>query len=267
MQGHVRDISESTPVSDAIARLVSFFRIISEPAVAVSELLERLYGAVREIIEPTALFDDAFFDDVFFDTAVGTHVAVFDTVTRQLSAERAMTETTTGNDTIDRILGVLRVIAEPDVLVNDIVGRLRTSFATMAETVTNSDSVDRILGAMRTISEPSILVSDLVDRIYGAERVINETAISALDSVARTLGAERTISEPSISIMDSIQTIVTQVRIMLETVPVSDILTKLKSKIRVTIAFLTKRSADADLTDRSATSYLTKRDNADGDYV
>jgi len=268
IQGHVRDISESTGISGAVARLVTSFRIITEPNISVIETLSRIYNAVRTLTEaPLDFFDSAFFGDSNqFDVKTQGSYFAYDTITRRYGAVRNATETTLVDDTVARVVSFFRIITEPSISVNDVVDRLRTSFRTMAETVTNSDSVDRILGAVRAMTENET-ISDSVDRLYEAKRVINESAISAIDSLTRQLGATRQLSEPSITVMDSVVSLFVQVRIMIETTTVSEILTTLKSRLRLATAYLTKRLSDAYQTMRESTSYLTKRDNADGDQV
>ena len=260
LRGKAVSISESVSISDNIARLVKFFRTMTESN-AISELLARIQGHVRIIIDPQSMFDVAFFgDSTQFDTD-NKKIEVSDQVTTRFGVVRVIAETTTISDQIARLLKSFRILTE-STAISDLVARILGAKRVITDSsIAVSDDIARRLSARRTLTETT-LINDLLNRLAKVSRSIAETTLVS-DIVGRLRLSTRIITEAAISTMDSVAGLKTQNRIINETTVISDLISTLRARLRITILYLTKRDTTNKLTKRDSTSlYLTKRDDS-----
>jgi hypothetical protein len=235
-QGTKRTLSESTSISDSLARVVSFFRTLTEPSITISDSLARTKSAIRAFSEsisisdvlaritPTvnryiydlgSVFDTFYFDPAVFDTNVKSYT-ITDSVARSDRFKPSITETA--------------------VSISDAVNRIKGAARTIADSVSISDSVARIKGAVRAIAD-SVSVSDSVGIVQSIFRTITQT-VTVSDVAARTIVRYITLSE---------------------SVSISDALAILSGRARGAIAYLTKRVSSGEITIRANNSDITKR--------
>lgn len=250
------EISETVVINDSVSRRSQCMRSMLEPpsgvgifddaifgdatqfdlsqsTVTVSDVVSRVHGFVRGLIEDP--------------------IVVQDVVDRLMAFSRAISETVTTNDSVVRIKNAVRSIIEPfsqmfddgifgdsdqfdlntqTVNIEDSVVIQKGYARIITENETIMDSVDRIVSFFRTISDTAITSIDSVSRTLTSIRTITEDAITNNDNVSRILGFQAIISETATDVMDSIDRLMNTSVSISETTIVDDSVTRLRSSFR-----------------------------------
>jgi len=138
-----RAISETETISDVIARMVAFFRVITGVTITTNDDVSRTLGADRTVSDPAI----------------------------------------TSNDSVDRVLGFVRIITEPAKSISDALDRLMNTSVSLVETITSSDVITRLRSSFRAISAVAIILLDSVTREREQNRVLSEAAITVSDVI------------------------------------------------------------------------------------
>ena len=115
---------------------------------AIDDSVSRIQNSVRTVTEPppgVGVFDDAFFgDSTQFDLAQTT-----------ISTQ----------DSVVGILGFVRPVIDPAVIISDQVDRLIALQRTISETISVNDIISTISGKVRVLVEPVFQIFD--DAFFG----------------------------------------------------------------------------------------------------
>ena len=273
--------------------LGKFEYTISESS-SISDSIARVGTQIRHISDPRQLFDGVLFDTDLYQTA-GVTTDITDSVSRLMQTFRTIAATTISiSDSIAKSAGISRVITEeqtlfdsdnnlydPDVydtiqgdiipVSDDVVEQIPTSNRYIFDygsvfdsaiyssppfdnTVTSyevADSVSRLMNTFRSVSE-SVSISDSISRIYNGVRTLTES-VSISDSVGRVMSAFRTITDTSISVSDNVSRIYGALRSVSESVSISDSVSRLMAAYRT----LTQSVSVSDNVSRLMSTFRT----------
>ena len=157
-----------------------------DPAVYDSSVFDTRTNYLVTLAESRQVFDEAIFDAAIFDTNRGGVIDTTDSVAKQLSSQRALSESISSGETLARILASVRSITAPGISLSDSVGRVYNSLRTLTESSSFTDLVTTITpSVIRYLFDKGRMFDNTMfdNAVFDTDIKTNEIT----DSVARNL--------------------------------------------------------------------------------